>query len=326
MLTSNARFQLVTTFNEWGEGTAVESALEWASPSGFGAYLDVLHEESGGAGQQASSPPSGGRSYVLAGAGDIADSDRDAERTAKLLDAIRTDVVFTTGDNAYDSGSLSEYRAHYEPTWGRFRSKTRPAPGNHEYLTRNAAGYFEYFGAAAGEPGKGYYSYDVGSWHVIVLNSNCSFVGGCGRGSPQERWLRQDLQAHSAVCTLAYWHHPRFSSGHYSDNSDFEPFWQALYEAGAELVVNGHDHNYQRYVPQTPTGARDDARGIREIVVGTGGKSAYSVGPAPVRNREVASDGTFGVLQLTLRPAGYDWKFVPVAGSTFTDSGSGSCH
>lgn len=186
-------------------------------------------------------------------------------------------------------------------------------------------GTSNYFGSRAGDRNRGYYSFDIGSWHFVALNSNCSKVGGCGPGSAQYEWLKADLASSPASCTAAYWHHPRFSSGQYADNSSYQPFWQLLYADGAEVVLNGHDHNYQRYAPMTPSGARDDLRGIREFVVGTGGKSRYRVDPSGP-NREVAHDATYGVIKLTLRPNGYDWQFVSEAGKTFTDSGSGSCH
>jgi acid phosphatase type 7 len=165
----------------------------------------------------------------------------------------------------------------------------------------------------------------VGAWHLIALNSNCWAVGGCEAGSPQEQWLRADLAAHSNRCTLAYWHHPRFSAGTYADNSSFEPFWQALQDHGAEVVLNAHDHNYQRYAPRTPAGVADP-NGVREFVVGTGGKVHYTVDAGPVSNREAANGDTYGVLKLTLHAARYDWRFEPEAGSSFTDSGSASCH
>ena len=271
-------------------------------------------------------PPSPATETVLAGAGDIADDDPENAQTAALLERIDPDIVFTAGDNAYDDGSPSDFERFYAPTWGQFKAKTRPAPGNHDYRTSGAAGYFEYFGAAAGPPGMGYYSYEAGSWHVVVLNSNCSDVGGCHAGSPQEAWLRTDLEASGSVCTLAYWHHPRFTSGKYDDEDDYEAFWQALHDHGAEIVINGHDHNYQRYAPQSPTGAPDDERGIRQIIVGTGGKNTQPVDPPPVPNREVADGDTFGVLKLTLKSESYDWEFVPIDGSQFTDAGSGQCH
>jgi acid phosphatase type 7 len=177
----------------------------------------------------------------------------------------------------------------------------------------------------AGNRTKGYYSYELGSWHIVVLNSNCAKVGGCDAGSPQEQWLRQDLKAHPTKCTLAYWHHPRFSFGKYDDNEATRVLWQALDEAGAEIVLSGHDHNYQRWAPQNPDGTLDRERGIREFVVGTGGKNHYPLGSPPA-NVEASNDDTFGILQLTLRATSYDWQFVPEAGKTFTDTGSGTCH
>jgi len=263
---------------------------------------------------------------VLVGAGDIAGCDNlpGAEGTAKLLDAI-PGTVFGAGDFAYPDGSPEHFAKCYEPTWGRHKARTRPALGNHDYHTKGASGYFQYFGKAAGDPGKGYYSYDLGAWHVVALNSNCSEIGGCGSGSAQERWLREDLAAHPASCTLAYWHHPLFTSGRHGNDNEMKPIWQALYEGGAEIVINGHDHDYERFAPQDANGRADSARGIREFVVGTGGKSLRPF-ETPVPNSEIRSSDAFGVIKLTLRPSGYDWKFVPVAGKTFTDSGSGVCH
>ena len=197
-------------------------------------------------------------------------------------------------------------------------------PGNHEYLTRAANGYFSYFGAAAGDPATGYYSFDVGAWHVVALNSNCSAVGGCASGSPQERWLRADLAAHPAACTLAYWHHPRFSSGEHGNEPAYDAFWRDLYAAGADVVLNGHDHDYERFAPQDPSGGSDLARGVREFVVGTGGKNHYrflTLQP----NSQVRDATTFGVLELTLHRTSYDWRFLPEPGKTFTDSGSAVC-
>jgi acid phosphatase type 7 len=266
---------------------------------------------------------------VLVGAGDIADCAnlRGAEATAKLLDRI-PGTVFTVGDVVYPRGSDSDFANCYEKTWGRHKARTRPAIGNHEYGTKDATGYFRYFGAAAGEPGKGYYSYDLGAWHIVVINSNCARVGGCEAGSPQEQWLRSDLAAHRSSCTLAYWHHPLFSSGFFPGHAmrpEMRAIWQALYEVGAEIVVNGHEHNYERFGPQDPNGEPDDRRGIREFVVGTGGKNNTPLG-APIANSEVQNDRTFGVLELTLRPDGYDWRFIPITGKMFTDSGSSTCH
>jgi hypothetical protein len=262
---------------------------------------------------------------VLVGAGDIASCDSDDdEKTARLLDGIEG-TVFTLGDNAYDNGTSGEYKKCYDPTWGRHKERTRPAVGNHEYRTDDAKAYFDYFGAAAGEPGQGWYSYGLGSWHIVVLNSNCKYVGGCDRGSPQERWLRTDLASHPSQCTLAYWHHPRFSAGKYEDDEMMLPAWQALYDAGAEVVLSGHDHNYQRYAPQTPDGRADPARGIRQFVVGTGGKSHYEI-EKPKGRLEVYDDNAPGVLKLTLRADSYEWEFISVEGASFNDSDSDVCH
>ena len=264
---------------------------------------------------------------VLVGAGDIAScSSSGDEATAALLDGI-SGTVFTTGDNVYETGTASEFANCYAPSWGRHKARTRPSAGNHEYETAGASGYFGYFGAAAGDPLKGYYSYDLGTWHVVVLNSNCAEVGGCDTTSAQGQWLQGDLAAHSnAACTLAYFHHPLFSSG--SDNGndpEMRPIWDSLYAAGAEMVLNGHDHDYERFAPQTPQGAADPAQGIREFVVGTGGRSHRPFG-AVQPNSEVRNADTYGVLKLTLHPGSYEWQFVPEAGKTFTDSGTGECH
>ena len=262
---------------------------------------------------------------VLLGAGDIAGCDHDEDvMTARLLDGM-AGTVFTLGDNVYDDGTASEFRECYEPTWGRHKSRTRPAPGNHDYRTDDGAPYYDYFGEAAGEPRKGWYSYDLGAWHVVVLNSNCDDVGGCGSDSEQVRWLRADLAAHPAPCALSYWHHPRFSAGNYDDDDELRPFWQALYDGGAEIVMVGHDHNYQRYAPQDPNGDADSAPGIRQFVVGTGGRGLYDI-EREHNNLEASNDNSHGVLKLSLSPLSYTWEFIPIEGDSFTDSGSGSCH
>jgi hypothetical protein len=261
---------------------------------------------------------------VLVGAGDIAGCDTtDDEQTAKLLDNI-AGTVFTLGDNAYNSGTAAEFSNCYEPTWGRHKARTKPSVGNHEYLTSGASGYFNYFGAAAGDPKKGYYSYDRGEWHVIVLNSNCSYVS-CAVGSAQEQWLRADLAAHQNKCTLAYWHAPLFSSGDHGNSTSVRPFWNALYQANADLVLSGHDHDYERFAPQRPDGTLDTARGIREFVVGTGGTYLRPFGTIKP-NSQSRNATAHGVLKLTLHSGSYEWKFVPVVGKTFTDSGITACH
>lgn len=264
---------------------------------------------------------------VIAGAGDIADCAdlSGAEATARLLEKI-SGTVFAAGDLAYPDGSKKDFANCYDKTWGRVKSRTRPAPGNHEFHSSGATPYFEYFGEAAGDPRNGYYSYELGAWHVIVLNSECKDVGGCQAGSRQEQWLRGDLAAHAAACSLAYWHVPLFSSGGKHGNSpEIQALWQALYEAHADVVVNGHDHDYERFAPQTPPGVSDPAHGIREFVVGTGGKNLRPFGAAKP-NSEVRYIGSFGVLKLTLYAHSYNWEFIAVEGSTFHDSGSGTCH
>ncbi len=262
-----------------------------------------------------------GSDPVFVGAGDISTCTGNGdEATAKLLDGI-DGTVFTTGDNVYPDGAYVDFLNCYDPTWGRHKARTFPSVGNHDYQTIGAAGYFSYFGAAAGDPTKGYYSYDLGAWHIIVLNSEIP----ANVGSPQEQWLRADLAAHPVGCTAAYWHRPRFSSGveHGSDSS-MQPLWLALYDYGADVVLNGHEHNYERFALQDPTGHADPVRGIREFVVGSGGASHYSLG-SPIANSEVRNSNTYGVLKLTLHSTSYDWKFIPEAGKTFTDSGSTSC-
>ena len=295
---------------------------------------------------------------VLIAAGDIASCAENGDAaTAALIRGI-AGTIATLGDNAYPNGGTNDFARCYDPTWGTERYRTRPAAGNHEYNSRGAAPYFAYFGAAAGTPGQGYYSYDLGAWHIVVLNSNCSQVGGCGADSPQGQWLQSDLAASAAECTLAYWHHPLFSSGkEHGGDPALRPFWQLLDDADAEIVLSGHEHHYERFAPQTPTGTADPARGIRQFVVGTGGVGHYGFGP-PQPNSEARGAGTFGVLKLTLRPSAYDWQFLPAQvqeqakhkgggkhkhkgkgkhknkkhrhgnrqAAVFTDAGSGACH
>ncbi len=410
MVASNEPWQLITTFNEWGEGTATEAASEWGT-----AYLDALRNDGGtttpsvsvslspsssslqpgattsftatvtgptntsvtwqasggivtGTGTTISyKAPASAGSYTLtatsaadntkkatatitvsavtgtsvtvAAAGDIScdptsgsfnggQGTRDNCRmsaTSDLLVAMKPSAVLPLGDLQYENGSLTNFQASYDRNWGRLKAVTRPAVGNHEYLTSGAAGYFSYFGTAAGDPKKGYYSFEVGSWHIIALNSNCSQVGGCGVGSAQETWLKADLAAHPTACTLAYWHHPRYSSGQHGSFTAMTAIWQALYNANAELVLAGHDHDYERFAPQDAKGVKDTARGIRQFVVGTGGKNHYPVGAA-IANSEVRNDTTYGVLKLTLSSNSYSWQFVPEAGQTFSDSGTNNCH
>jgi hypothetical protein len=305
-------------------------------------------------------PPSG--APVVAAAGDIAcDPHSPAfhrlrgqpracrmRYTSRLLVHMRRqgnlEAVLTLGDNQYYCGGYRAFLRSYDPTWGRVKDLTRPTPGDHDYIINSnpngtdcseqadASGYFRYFGDAAidSETGDSWYSFDVmttdgTSWHVISLNANCEFVGGCGPGSPQEEWLRADLAANPATCTLAYWYAPRFSSGRHRSDRAYSAFWSDLYAAGVEIVLNGHDHDYERFAVQTPDQVLDPS-GIRQFVVGTGG-----VGHEAMRERHrekhsvIANDRTFGVLKLTLRPATYRWEFVPEPGRHFRDAGTGSC-
>ena len=264
---------------------------------------------------------------VLVGAGAIADCTdlSGAEATEKVLAKI-PGTVMAIGDLAYPDGSVANF-ACYDKTWGKEKSRTRPAPGNHEFNSAGAAYYFQYFGAAAGEASKGYYTYELGSWHIVVLNSECDQVGGCGAGSAQEKWLREDLAAHPVACTLAYFHKPLFSSGgKHRNDLTVKPLWDALYGGGADVVVSGHDHDYERFAPQTSEAKADAARGIREFVAGTGGKNHRRFGLLAHANSEVRNADTFGVLKLALKPGKYAWEFVPVDGGTFRDSGEGTCH
>jgi hypothetical protein len=256
----------------------------------------------------------------MVGAGDIAScgSDRD-EATAALLERVEG-TVFTLGDHAYPDGTREDFERCYAPGWGRHKQRTRPTPGNHEYHSARAEPYFDYFGAAAGERGKGYYSYEVGTWHVVVLNSQVPM----GPGSEQEQWLREELDANPSPCTLAYWHRPLFSSGPERDTGEVKALWDVLYEAGADVVLGGHDHFYERFAPQTPEGRADPERGIRQFVVGTGGMVLYPLG-AVEANSEVREANTFGLLKLTLEEGAYAWEFLAVEGD-FKDEGRGTCH
>ena len=314
--TSNAAVATVST-SGFVTGIATGTATISATEGGVRGTSTVTVTSS-------SPPPS---DPVLVGAGDIAScSSSGDEATANLLDNI-AGTVFTLGDNAYSNGTATDYTNCYGPSWGRHRSRTRPTPGNHEYNTLNATGYYGYFGSAAGDPAKGYYSYDIGAWHIIVLNSNSSCTTiSCAAGSLQDTWLRADLAAHANVCTLAYWHHPRFNSGsEHGNNTAVANFWNALYQYGADVILNGHEHVYERFAPQTPAAVANSATGIRQFTVGTGGASHYPFGTIQP-NSEVRNSTAYGVLKLTLHATSYDWQFVPVAGATFTDSGTGNCH
>ncbi len=270
--------------------------------------------------------------FTLVGAGDISGCGpalAGAEATAKLIEKIPGEV-FASGDLAYEHGNAAEFTDCYGKTWGRFKDRTHPTLGNHEYGTPGARDYFRYWGDRAGPVGKGYYSFDLGVWHIIALNSNCGApgLGGCGAGSPEETWLKKDLGEHASSCIVAFGHHALFSSGIYRKHAvhpELKQIVQDLYAAHADLLLVGHEHSYERFAPQDPDGKIDPEHGIREIVVGTGGRSHYPLG-FTMDNSEVRNMDTFGVIKVTLMPHGYTWEFIPVEGSAFTDSGSGVCH
>ncbi len=267
---------------------------------------------------------------VLIGAGDIADGFSfnlsNAFATAALLDAYPTATVFANGDLAYENGSDGDFAKTYNATWGRAKGRTIPVVGNHEYDILLGAGYYSYWGPTAGNFGSGYYSLDLGAWHVVVLNSNCSMVG-CGAGGAQETWLRNDLATHTQACTLALWHEPFYTSSTViTRDTAVQPLLQDLYNANADLIVNGHAHNYERFAPQDASGNLDLAKGIIEIIAGTGGDSLFPFNAARAPNSVIGNDSTFGVLKLTLQPTSFYWQFIPIAGQTFTDSGTQACH
>jgi hypothetical protein len=274
---------------------------------------------------EASATPSPTGDPVLAGAGDIATCGGSGdEATADLLDEI-PGTVFTAGDNAYESGTPEEFERCYQPSWGRHKDRTRPVPGNHDHETPDLAGYLGFFGPTVGTARRPWYSWDLGAWHIVSLDSTCRDVpGGCGADSAQVEWLREDLAAHPARCTLAIWHHPRFSSGVHGDDPDVGQFWDALYDAGADVVINGHDHDYERFAPQSPDGDSDPERGLRQFVVGTGGANLRGF-PRTAPNSELRASISHGVIVLTLHPASYEWRFVATDGP-FEDLGSANCH
>jgi hypothetical protein len=266
----------------------------------------------------------------LIGAGDIVNCDgAGGKATAKLLAQFPGATIFTAGDNIDHLATPKEFKNCFGPTWGVFKNQIHPAIGDMEYNMKKppAYAYFDYFGAAAGTPQEGWYSYDVGGWHIVVLNSECARVNGCQAGSPQEKWLKDDLAAHPAQCSMAVWHMPRFYSALAQGLPAFKDVWQDLYDAGVELVVNAHLHYYMRYAPMDVEGQLDEAKGIQEFIVGTGGAIPLVKGaPSCTGNCQVLNNTTFGVIKLTLHPDSYDWAFVPEPGKTFTDGGSRACH
>ncbi|MFI2349602.1 DNRLRE domain-containing protein [Streptomyces sp. NPDC019443] len=311
------------TFSIGATSTSSDGAYYDSRESGADAPQLVISTGSGPSPSPtptSSTPPPSG-DPVLVGAGDIATSGSGDTATANLLDGI-SGTVFTAGDNAYPDGTASNFTTYYEPTWGRHKARTRPSPGNHDYHTSGATGYYNYFGANAGPSGRGYYSYDLGNWHVVSLNSEVSM----SVGSAQEQWLRSDLTASTKPCTIAYWHKPRFTSGaNHAPNTSTGPLVQALYDNNAEVIATGHNHQYERFAPMNPSGQLDTARGIRHFVAGMGGASHYSFGTI-LPNSQARNSDTYGVLKFTLHANSYDWQFVPEAGKTYSDSGTTTCH
>jgi len=296
-------------------------ALVFVAAGALGVALALRVRGSTSSETTAGGPESSGAISVVA-VGDIARCDSEGdEQTARLVAQTNMQIL-ALGDLAYGSGSAEDFSNCYDPDWGQFRDRTHPVPGNHEYETPRAQGYFDYFGDGAGG---GFYSFDLGAWHLVALNSNCGDdSAGCELSDPQLDWLEHDMQATSATCVLAYWHHPRFSSGEHGDDDSVAAFWGVLDENGADVVLNGHDHDYERFAPQDPTGeARDD--GIREFVVGTGGGLLRDFSSSAAENSEFRLANTYGVLELTLRPDGYDWRFLTTDDRT-ADEGSAACH
>jgi 3',5'-cyclic AMP phosphodiesterase CpdA len=269
-----------------------------------------------------------GGGAVLLAAGDVGDcATQGDEATAKLLAQEPKATIAVLGDVAYPHGSSADFARCFAPSWGRFRDRMRPALGNHDHATRKARGFAEYFGGRAGPVREGRYSYELGDWHVVVLDSDCWRVGGCGPGDPQARWFAADLREHPRRCTLAYWHRPPFSSGRYGDEADtarVRPLWRIAVQEGVDVVLTGHEHSYERQAPMNADGQRDP-RGTRLFIVGTGGGNLRRFHTPPLPTTEVRDDRTWGVLRLDLRSDGYDWRFVPVPGRSFTDEGSGTC-
>jgi acid phosphatase type 7 len=300
----------------------------FVSPGRLVAAVAVIAVALPGAGRtnaresQVLSPP------VLLAAGDVASCAWDRDEATAAVIASQPGYVAMLGDAVYPAGSLDAFSRCYDPSWGRFKNRTFPAPGNHDYEvseTTPSSPYFLYFGPRAGAVRRGYYAYRLGTWKIIVLNDNCADIGGCGRGSPEDLWLRRELRASAAFCTLAYWHKPRFTGGLEGSDAETLRFWRDLYAAGADVILNGHAHSYERFAPQTPAGRADRRFGIREFVVGTGGAPLHPFTRRPP-NTQIQDNTTWGVLRLDLGRASYRWRFLAAAGGTLHDSGRAACH
>jgi hypothetical protein len=348
MVASGVPWQLVTTFNEWGEGTAVEPAAEWASADGQGRYLDALHANGDPfpadglpgtttpTGPTPTATPSPSGTKVVMAAGDIQPAGSTTNPTEAVLDSNPHDQLITLGDNQYSSGAFADYQASYSQTWGDAGDKplTYPAPGNHEHRSTLSSNYCAYFntgnnGPAALDPcanstATPYYSFNVGAWHFASVDTGSSSGTSGDMTQAENDWLKADLAADTHLCEAVYMHHPRYSAGSHGSNAGLADNWQMMMDAGVDLVLSGHDHNYQRWAMMGANGAADPVSGIRQFVVGTGGGSHYATANRPA-GLEVINTDTFGVLKLTLGASSYDWRFLPEAGKTFTDSGTQSC-
>ena len=264
-----------------------------------------------------SAPPSGSappEPEVLLAVGDVASCDSPADEAVADLASRLPGTIALLGDTVYEYGTAEDYRECFDPAWGPMRSRIRPAVGNHEYQTAGATGYYDYFGTAAGPRGEGWYSYDLGAWHVVVLNSTCHRIT-CGPDSEQVAWLEADLATNPGDCLLAYWHYPRWSSGRHGSQEQIDPFWDVMRDHGADVVLTGHDHTYERIL----------ADGIRQFVVGTGGKSHYRFERGRLPTTETRNDSTYGLLWLALGDGTYEWEFLGLGNTGFTDAGTGEC-
>ena len=313
--------------------TATPEATDSASPSATDMPLpsDTPFNPTPGDTSSLPQPPPPARRVTVSivTAGDIAcdpaqnvgtPQDCDQAATAALIGKLHPTAVLPLGDLQYEKGSPAAFAAVFGATWGKYRSIMYPAVGNHEYLTSGGAGYFRYFGGLSS-----YYSYNLGDWHMISLNSECSHAGGCQAGSAQERWLRADLAAHNTLCTLVYWHEPRFSSGEHGNATQMATIWSDLVAAHVDVVLSGHNHDYERFAPLGATGLPNPA-GVTEFVVGTGGKNHYAFVHAPLAGEVVRNQTAFGVMRMLLGPSGFSWRFYAAPGYAFNDSGSAACH
>jgi hypothetical protein len=320
VLTRRARLLALATLLALAAGILLVAIFRPPAPAGLDLSSSAVPSRSAIAiaspsGSSTASVAASPEPEVLLAVGDIGSCDGETDEAVASIASSLPGSIALLGDIAYPSGSVTDFATCFEPAWGPMRQRLHPAPGNHEYETPEASAYFAWFGAAAGEPGQGWYSYELGAWHVVALNSNCAFVGGCGVGSPQLTWLQADLAAHPAECLLAYWHAPRYSSGRHGSLTHTDALWTALVGAGMDVALAGHDHSYERLVVD----------GVREFVVGTGGRSLYAFDREALPATEVRQDDSYGLLRLDLSKGGYEWEFLPLSPTVFSDAGTGVC-